>query len=151
MADISVLSKKTLCFFHPDAASSAALQQAMNTRKHNEPLSNSFTVKADRFMAQTAPDWIVDTPLWAMVAKDGDIFVVPTAQVKEAVTVDNVDVDTKAKIEQVIRGTSAQINYTPGSDGAGETLNIANLDPAVEGKVEAVVGNTQAKLTKKAK
>jgi hypothetical protein len=151
MADISVLCKKTLCFFHPSVGTSADLQQAMNTRKHNEPLANSFTIKADRFMAQSAPDWIVDTPLWAMVAKDGDIFVVPTAPVKVSVTIDNVDPDTKSKIEQATRGTSAQVNYVPGKDGSGETLNISNLDPAVEEKVETVVSGTQAKVTKKVK
>jgi hypothetical protein len=151
MAEISVLCKKTLCFFHPDVNTSEAVQQAMNTRRHNEPLANTFTIKADRFMAQSAPDWIVNTTLWDMVAKDGDIFVVPTPPAKVAVTVDNVDVDTKAKIEQVIRGTSAQINYTPGANGAGETLNIANLDPVVEEKVETVVSGSQAKVTKKAK
>lgn len=151
MAEISVLCKKTLCFFHPSVATSDELQKAMNTRKHNEPLPNTFTLKADRFVAQTAPDWITQTQLWQWAAADGDIFVVPTAPVKVSVTVDNVDPDTKAKIEQATRGTSAQVNYVPGTNGAGETLNITNLDPAVEEKVETVVSGTQAKVTKKAK
>ena len=145
MADISVLCKKTLCFFHPEAATSEALQQAM------KPLPNTFTLKADRFQAQTAPDWITQTQLWKWAESDGDIFVVPTAPVKLSVTIDNVDPDTKSKIEQATRGTSAQVNYIPGKDGSGETLNITNLDPAVEEKVETVVSGTQAKVTKKVK
>lgn len=54
------------------------MQKAMANREHNKPLPGSFTTKALPFQAQPAPDWIVDTPLFKLAEKDGDIFVVPT-------------------------------------------------------------------------
>ncbi len=78
MSEISVLSKRTFCFFHPDVSTSEAMQKAMANREHNKPLPGSFTTKALPFQAQPAPDWIVDTPLFKLAEKDGDIFVVPT-------------------------------------------------------------------------
>jgi hypothetical protein len=94
MADISVLSKRTFCFFHPDVSNSEAMQKAMANREHNKPLPGSFTTKALPFQAQPAPDWIVDTPLFKLAEKDGDIFVVPTPGVVSAPLKESKPVDT---------------------------------------------------------
>jgi hypothetical protein len=113
MADISICSKRQFCFFHPDVNNSEAMQKAMNSREHNKPLPGSFTVKALPLQAQSAPDWIVNTPLFALAEKDGDIFVVPVPGARVvAGSPDYIQGQTGAPIDEQTNQSNQQAPVT---------------------------------------